>query len=236
MKKFFINAAAIIGCTMLSSCGFAGTTNGATTTTDTPQPTQEQTAPSGQDILGKVLNGVAAKAGQGSVLGDIISTFGKGITTSQSSLVGTWNYAKPCVQFESESLLSKAGGSMMSNKVESTLETYYQKVGIKAGACKFVFNKDNTLQYSFGGKTYNGKYAFNADTKQVTITTQHGANVTAYVSIAGSSMGLTFDANKLLTLVQGASTKLSSQNSTIATISKLAGNFNGMKLGFEFTR
>lgn len=225
MRKVILSIAAIISCGMLTSCGMG--TTGATTNTP-QQPTQ----PTGGDLLGAVANKVLENSGQGSVLGEIISTFGGGILTSQSSLVGTWNYSQPCVQFESESLLAKAGGSVIASKVEAKLNEYYQKVGIKKGACKFVFAKDNTLQYTIGSKTYKGSYSFDSKKKMVTITTQHGAKVSAYVSITGSNMGLTFDASKLLTLLNSAAAA-SSQLSGLASI---ASNYSGMKIGFEFTR
>lgn len=225
MRKVFLSIAAIIGCGLLTSCGM-GTTG---TTTNTPQQTNQ---PTGGEILGAVANKVLGNAGQGSVLGEIISTFGGGILTSQSSLIGTWNYSQPCVQFESESLLAKAGGSIISQKVEAKLNEYYQKVGIKQGACKFVFAKDNTLQYTIGSKTLKGKYSFDSTKKIVTITTQSGANVSAYVSITGNNMGLTFDASKLLTLLNSAA----SATSQLSGLSSVASNYTGMKLGFEFTR
>ena len=221
MKKVTYSIAVALCCGLLTSCGF-GTTG--TAATDNSQ----QTVGAG-DILGAILTnstGGSTAASTGNVLGDIISVFAKNF------LVGTWNYQKPCVQFESENLLAKAGGSIVSNKVEATLESYYQKVGIKPGACKFVFNKDNSLQYTIGSKTYKGSYSFDSNKKTLTITTALGNQVTAYVSIAGTTMGLTFDASKLLTLVNSAS----AVSSSLSSISAIASNYSGMKLGFEFSK
>jgi hypothetical protein len=227
MKKVTYSIAVALCCGLLTSCGF-GTTG--TATTDNSQ----QTVGAG-DILGAILTnstGGSTAASTGNVLGDIISVFAGDILTNKNFLVGTWNYQKPCVQFESENLLAKAGGSIVSNKVEATLESYYQKVGIKPGACKFVFNKDNSLQYTIGSKTYKGSYTFDSNKKTLTITTALGNQVTAYVSIAGTTMGLTFDASKLLTLVNSAS----AVSSSLSSISAIASNYSGMKLGFEFSK
>ena len=226
MKKVTYSIAVALCCGLLTSCGF-GTTG--TATTDNSQ----QTVGAG-DILGAILTNSTSgsAASTGNVLGDIISVFAGDILTNKNFLVGTWNYQKPCVQFESENLLAKAGGTLVSNKVEATLETYYQKVGIKPGACKFVFNKDNSLQYTIGSKTYTGSYSFDSNKKMLTITTALGNQVTAYVSIAGTTMGLTFDASKLLTLINSAS----AASSSLSSISSIASNYSGMKLGFEFSK
>ena len=229
MKKATYSIAVALCCGLLTSCGF-GTTGTATT-----DNASTSTGAGAGDILGAILansTGTTTTSNSGNVLGDIISVFAGDILTNKNTLVGTWNYQKPCVQFESESLLAKAGGTLMANKAEATLETYYQKIGIKPGACKFVFGKDNSLQYTIGSKTYNGSYSFDSNKKTVTITTALGNKVTAYVSISGTAMGLTFDASKLLTLLNSAS----AVSSSLSSISAIAGNYSGMKLGFEFSK
>lgn len=224
MKKSRQSLLILSICGLLSSCGM-GTMGQAGTA-----PAQQQGQPGMGEILGAILSGGSDEGS--SVLGNIISTVTNGMGTTQNALVGSWTYSKPCVQFESDNLLSKAGGVVIAEKVENQLVTYYQKVGIKPGSCKFVFSKDNKLQYTIGSKTYTGTYAFNATNKTVTITTQSGNNVSAYVSIVQNGLGLTFDVSKLLTFIQssaGASTQL-------GTISTIAQNYKGMKLGFEFVR
>lgn len=224
MKKIFLSNLIILGCGMLTSCG-VGTTGVSFNPQQQTTPTQQATT--GGDILGSVANQLV---GGNSILGNIISTFAPGITTNQSTIVGTWKYAKPCVQFESENLLAKAGGTLAASKVEEKLAAVYQLAGIKAGACNFVFGNNNTVQYTIGGRTSTGTYTFNAQNKTITITTQHGVQVTAYVSIVGNMMGLTFDASKLLSLA-GAASSLMNKGMTA-----LIGNYNGMKVGFAFTK
>lgn len=213
MKKISLSVFALAMSAMLTGCGMAFPT----------QPT-EGTATTGtaQGGLGNL----------GGILGDVISAVTGGALTNQNSLQGKWIYNKPCVQFESGDLLSQAGGSLMADKIENTLDGYYQKAGIKKGSTTFVFNKDNTLQYTLGSKTYNGKYTFDATKKTVTVTTATGQNLTAYVSIVDKQMGLTFDVTNLLTLIQNSGAA-SAQLGTISTIAK---NYKGMKVGFEFNK
>lgn len=217
MKKLILSLCFPLCCSLLSSCGglngMGGYNNGAATSS-------------------RPAAGGAAGTDIASVLGDIISTIAGNVLTNKNALLGTWTYTQPCVQFESESLLAKAGGSVIASKAEATLDTYYQKLGIRPGACQFVFSNDGTVQYNIGGKARAGKYVFDGNTKTVTITTQTGQSIKAYVSIAGNAMGLTFDASKLLALINTAA----SQSSSLSNISAIASNYTGMKLGFQFSR
>lgn len=231
MKKTLLSIATVLSLGLFASCGM-GTTGNAGSTTQSNGTADLLGAVAGSLLSGQT--GVSANtiSDAGSILGNIISTFGGNTSTSQSSLIGTWTYQKPCVQFESESLLAKAGGSLIASKMESKLDGYYQKIGMKAGACKFVFAKDNTMQYTIGGNTYQGTYKFDSSKCQVVLTTSLGTSITAYVSINGNNMGLTFDSSKLLTLLKSASS-LSSQ---LSTISSLSGSYTGMKSGFQFVK
>ena len=126
MKKVTYSIAVALCCGLLTSCGF-GTTGTATTD-------NSSSSVGAGDILGAILTNSAGgstttASNTGNVLSDIISVFAGDILTNKNTLVGTWNYQKPCVQFESESLLAKAGGTLVSNKAEATLEAYYQKIG-----------------------------------------------------------------------------------------------------------
>ena len=229
MKKIIFSIATVLSCGLLASCGTAGNTGNTTQNNGTAELLG---AVAGNIIAGQTGIDGNTVANAGNILGNIISTFGSGVSTNQSSLIGTWTYEKPCIQFESESLLAKAGGTLLANKVEEKLESYYQKLGIKAGNCKYVFEKDNTVKYTFGGRTYQGTYKFDSKKRQVSITSALGTTVTAYVSITGNHMGLTFDASKLLTLLQSAS----AASSHLGTISAISSSYSGMKAGVQFKK
>ncbi|MCQ2220350.1 MAG: DUF4923 family protein [Prevotella sp.] len=213
MKKFYSLIVAAVVCVSLSSCG------GALGTLGTTSP--YNSAFSGDNT-----------SNTSGLIGNLISTFAGGILTNQATLVGTWNYAKPCVQFESQNLLAQAGGTMAATTIENKLATYYQKIGLTPGKAQFVFGQNGQLQYTIGGRTMTGKYAFDANKRTVTITTQAGMNVTAYVSISLNQMALTFDASKMLSLVNSASAAAS----TLSNLTALTGSFSGMKLGFTFSK
>lgn len=225
MKKFIITVVTVISCSLMTSCGGLGQVGlgsaggiGSSSNTAT-------------SVFGALASSTGVSGTEtSSLIGNIISTFAGGALTNQSTIVGTWTYKAPSVQFESESLLTKAGGSYAATQMESKLGGYYQMVGIKPGTFTFTFNKDNTCSYKIGSKTVKGTYTFDSNKKTITIKGQTGAALTAYVSVSVNELALTFDATKLLTLVSQAGTV----SQSLSSISSLAGSFSGMKLGFKF--
>lgn len=203
------------------------------------------TATPAQAQLGNILNGVASALGAAqnsssdddasstsSLIGNLISSVTGGLTTTAETIIGTWSYTDPCVQFESENALTSAGGSAIATRVEEKIEKIYKKVGIKEGALVFTFLADGTCSYGVGSKTRTGTYTFDNDAKTITITTTTGREIMIYTTVTGSTMALTFDASKLLELFKTISSKMSS----LSTLSAIAGQYTGMKLGFKLAK
>ena len=169
----------------------------------------------------------------GNILGNILGTFGQ--NTSKTTIIGTWTYSKPAVQFESESLLAKAGGTVASAKIVQELEPYYKKLGITSGTVSITLNEDLSCTYTVKGKTYTGTYTFDESANKLQISTSLLSLPAAYVSIAGSQMSLTFDSTKLLTIASALGS-ISGSGSTLSAIAKIAQNYEGMKTGFLFIK
>ena len=172
------------------------------------------------------------KQNVGNLIGNLISSVTGDLTTTQANLIGEWSYTDPSVQFESENMLTQAGGSAIATKCETKLAQYYKVVGIKPGAVVFTFAEDGTCTYAVGSRKSQGTYVFNKEDKTVSITTATGQTVKTYVTISGSKMALCFDGTKLLTLFNSISSKFQA----LSTVSALASNYNGMKVGFKFER
>lgn len=64
---------------------------------------------------------------------------------STASMEGTWVYTGSAIEFESDNLLQKAGGSVAANAAENKLNEQLAKVGITAGQMSFTFNADSTF-------------------------------------------------------------------------------------------
>jgi hypothetical protein len=170
-----------------------------------------------------------------SILSGVVKTVVGDKTTTASSIIGTWKYSQPECAFESDNLLTQAGGEAAATKVEKKLATVYKT--LKLTSITYTFNEDNTYSYSIGSKSFSGTYTFDSTNKTVTMTsTTLGTSLTAYVTTTGSTMTLTFDADKLLTVMQSISSLAASANSTASLINTLASSYDGMRLGFELTK
>ena len=60
----------------------------------------------------------------GNLIGNLISSVTGDLTTTQANLIGEWSYTDPSVQFESENMLTQAGGSAIATKCETKLAQY----------------------------------------------------------------------------------------------------------------
>lgn len=217
------------------------TSSQAGNTQGTANQTQ-QTSANAQNPLGEILGGLAnagaaqaEQSGLGGVLGNILASVTGSVTTTQANLVGSWTYTEPSVQFESDNLLTQAGGSAAAAKVENQLVSIYKMVGITPGKLTFNFAKDGTVTYTIGSRTNTGTYVFDAKNKIVGITTANGMNINAYVTVSGNLMSLCFDSSKVLSLFSAAGS-LNNGQSTLGNIGAIAQNFKGMKTGFKFKR
>ncbi len=229
MKKKIFGAIMFSAALSLAGCGGLGTTG-----TTTNQGTGDLlSAVIGTAIGTPGATGTGSAMDAGSLIGGVIGQL-LGGTTTANSIVGTWVYTEPSVQFESENLLAKAGGAIASNTVVNKINPYYQAIGITPGAFAFTFNSDNTCTYTLKGQTYQGTYKFDPSNHTITIQGQILKFPKAYVTVSANQMAMTFDATKLLTLAQGVAS--ASQNSTLSTISSLSKSFSGMKTGFMFQK
>jgi len=157
----------------------------------------------GAQDLKSILSGVAK-----AVVGDK--------ATTESSILGTWTYTGPECQFESESLLAKAGGEVAAKEVEEKMQTVYEKVGMNG--CQDVFNEDGSYSLTINSRTSSGTYTFDNDAKTVTMKSKLGIKSMGYVSVSGDEMSLVFNADRLMSVlktIMGATSKVSTVASTM---------------------
>lgn len=201
------------------------------------QPVQQQSAGSG--LIGGLLSGAIGNAtgngggaiNSGSLIGGVIGSLLGNIIPA--SIEGTWTYAEPTVQFESENFLAKAGGVIAGQTLVNKIAPYYEKVGIKAGVMKITFNSDKTYSMTLGQRTINGTYVFDQSANTLTLNSQLGFKlISGFATLSANQLALTFDTSKLLTLVS----TVAGGTSSLSTVSSIVGNYNGMKTGFLFNK
>ena len=169
--------------------------------------------------------------------GGIVSLFKNLIGTAKvdgSSLKGNWSYESPAVVFESENLLKKAGGSLITSTAEKTLRKYLRKIGFEEGKVSISFDGDESYTMQIGTKSINGTYTVADNEITLQRTGLLSQPIKANLALQGNEMQITFKADKLLEFL----TKISSltENSTLNLIGNIAGGYDGMQLGFQFKK
>jgi hypothetical protein len=191
-----------------------------------------------------------------SVLGSIL---GGAMPLSEGTLEGTWNYTGTACVLESEAALANIGGTVVTDKIEEKLDGYLAKVGLKEGTCTFTFIGSDSCVVKIGPKELAGNYELNAEEKKINFNFYGYLNFTTHVAYNVTSMDIVFNADKLLALIQGVTSKMSStsasaseakeessagglssllgsSSSTFSTISALLSNYDGMMLGVELKK
>ena len=154
--------------------------------------------------------------------------------TSETSLIGTWDYVGPDCQLKGDDLLKNIGGDAAGVEIEKKMEPIYEKTGLNT--IQYTFNEDKTCSYTIKGKKINGTYEFDPEAKTVTIKGRMGVKITAHVVTLGSNMSFVFDANKIFTVVKSITGVASTVNSSVSAINKLIEQFDGMMVGFELKK
>ena len=188
-------------------------------------------------VNAQTLKDLLKKATGSSLVQDVVESV-TGVSL-QADIKGTWDYSGVAVKLVSEDLLKNAAAGVAAGQIEDKLDGYVQKVGIKPGAFAFIFSEDNTFTTTFKGKNIPGTYTLDEQTKTLTLTYgktsfMKGFTMTASVNITSSQLDLMFNADKLLDFIGKVSS--SSSNSTLAAISAIAQQYDGMKLGFELKK
>ncbi|MBP8757315.1 MAG: DUF4923 family protein [Prevotella sp.] len=175
----------------------------------------------------------------GKVVSSAIGTEAGSIITSKNNvskenIVGTWSYQQPSISFESSDLLKQAGGQLTSAAIEKKLAAQFAKVGITPGKFLITFGNDNTFStIKNGAVTTSGTYVLNGP--KITFSYLEGsAKVTGYAQMKNGLLSISFDSSKVIDVMSKMSKY--SANTTLSTISSLAGSFNGMKTGVALSK
>lgn len=189
------------------------------------------------DILGTVVSGVTGSSSSSStsatdIISSLTSVFSSSKQASTNKLIGTWEYSEPAIVFTSDNLLAKAGSKLVSNKIESKLQSTLDKYGISKGSMSVTFNEDGTFTETLAGKTLSGKWSVSNQKLSLTYGGIKTVNITTQLD--GSNLQIVTDASKLLSLTKSLGAK--SSNSTISTVTSLMKSVNGMKAGITLVK
>ena len=160
---------------------------------------------------------------------------------TETLMIGDWQYKAPGVKLQSDNALADVGASAVTGQMQSRLEKLYTLVGIRAGACTFSFAADKRFTATFGSRTFDGTYEFTGESHDIALHFETSSkfdlgtlNGKAYLS--GTDLQIVFPATRLLKMVDVLGEKLATVNAAAATVGSLAGKFDNLYLGFEFTK
>jgi hypothetical protein len=193
---------------------------------------------SAQSDLGNVLGNVlGAATGNSSSSGDnlissLTSIFSSNKQADKNKIIGTWVYSEPAIVLKSDNILTNTAAKIASNKMESKLQSYLTKYGIKPGTSSMTFKEDGTYTRTLNGKTSKGKWQIKDSKLLLTIAGIKTISVTTQID--GQDLQFVTDATKLLNLFKSFGAK--STNSSLQTITSLMKSVNGMQAGITLRK
>ena len=177
------------------------------------------------NILGDIL--------QGGTLGNvIISVIGAQKVTAQD-LIGAWNYSGPGCAFTSENLLAKAGGEVAATRIKEKALPYYQQIGITSQNTNITFKQDGTYTANFRGTPMSGKWTYDEASSKVTLQSLL-LTINCYAKRNYTGIGLLFESSKLLNILQTMAALSGNQN--IQAVGEISKTYDGLRLGFDFSK
>lgn len=168
------------------------------------------------------------------ILSGVISNVVGDKATTESSFKGTWKYNAPACEFESDNLLAKAGGTAAAEKIEKRVAPLLKSVGVNG--IVYTFDGKGNYTSKIKKRVTEGTYKFDSKDKTITFTPTIGMAYTAHVAVQGSTMTLTFEADKLMTTLKTISNATSKLSTTAALINTLMNSYSGMRVGFELKK
>lgn len=202
-----------------------------------------------QTVLGDLLGGIGAGTSSSSSspstassIGNIISGLAGTVFSSPVSLNGTYTYNGIAVSATSSEggVLTNLAGSAVTSGIETKIDEYLAKVGIKPGAMTITFNNaDNTFTWNVAGIPLSGNYKVGDGEKTVTLT--FGKNMqffcmtgTLESSLNGAKM--LFTSQKAVAFLKKVASKLGESNSQIGSIAKMADGYDNFRIGFKLAK
>lgn len=150
-----------------------------------------------------------------------------------ADLVGDYRYSAPAVSLQSDNALQKLGGSAATGVIVDKLAPYYQKAGLSSMTA--TFREDGTCEFKVKKATVAGTYERNEAgdftfnfkaVKKIPL-----GKMNAHVEKIGKKLTLTFDASKLIKLVNAIASV--SGQSSLQAAAKMLNSYDGLYAGFE---
>lgn len=151
-----------------------------------------------------------------------------------SMLSGEWKYNGPSVGVSGKNLLAGVAKPLAKSKIKKKLKNAYKKIGLEKARPQFAFYENGDCYIRMMGLNLKGSYNYNPDQEKITMK-WHGIPLSASLKRDGKKkLHLTFDADKLLTLLRLVGRF--SDSSTMKALSTLMDNYKDVMFGFELKK
>lgn len=155
---------------------------------------------------------------------------------TEADLVGEYKYSGPAVSLKSENALQKLGGAAATGVAVEKLAPYYQKAGLEN--LTVTFAEDGNCEFHLKKATLKGTYA-KADDGTFVFNFKVGGKIplgkmTANVTKVGQKLSVTFDASKLIQIVNAVASV--SGKASLQSVANLLNSYDGLYAGFELTK
>ena len=196
-------------------------------------------------ILGGIFGGSSSSSDQSSgssTLGNILGGLAGTVFSAPVSLDGTYSYDGAAISVSSSSggMLSDLAGSAVTSTIETKVDEYLAKVGIKPGSMTITFDKDdNTFTWNIGSLALPGTYKVGDGEKTVTLTfgkTMKFLSMTGNLESSLKGARMVFPANKTVEFLKKVASKLGKNNTNVQSILKLSEGYDNYKVGFKLAK
>ena len=179
------------------------------------------------------------QAGQALENGNVTDIIEGVLSTSNlevKDLAGVWTSPGSAVAFQSEDLLSQAGGVAMASTLESKINPYFTKYGIVGSV--ITIQTDGSFSMTLKKTTLKGKIVKGENNKFILSFEAFGknnlGNVNLYIQKTSTSMDLMFDASKLKTILSSISSL--SKKGLGNSLNTFLNSYNGICIGFKMSK
>ena len=229
--------------------GILGGGNTSTTEQKTENTTTNNNSGTVTDALGQavgsVLGGVLGNtstgnatvdAAIGNVLGDLLGTVAK------PRLEGTYVYSGVAVSMTQNDggIVSSLAGTAAASAVETKVDEYLTKFGIKPGSMTLTFTEsDMSFVWTIGGFPFNGTFQVSPEMDCITLNFGRSMKfftMTGNLDLTLDGVKVLFSSDKTTEFIKKALVKLGEKQTDIGQIAKLAAGYDNYKIGFKLAR
>lgn len=152
-------------------------------------------------------------------------------------LKGVWKYTGAAVEFTGTDLVAMIGSSVAAPTIKQSLETYYARAGVVAGACTLEFGDRDVFTARTAAHTVEGSYRFDAQARKVVVSYDNqllgGKNtLEGKLTFTGGKLALTFESEKIVAVIKEL-TKNMTLDQNVQDLIRMISEYKGLYLGFE---